>query len=248
MVPTPRPAAPPPEIAEVRSKRTTARPRPRPRAALTFRRWLAGLRPGRLLSRLGKKTRFRVYLALGVLAVLSPIWLLNLAVAFFGSSVVFPLSPYFLRQKLSALGSYALHRPFCAVFGHPDLAPLASAAEVRYRLPRGLLAAVIQVESGGRPHRISSAGAMGPAQLMPDTARILHVGDPFDSAANVDGAARLLAAHLAQFHSVRLAVAAYHAGPAAVVTGVPQNGITPEYVARVMRAYALTRPRRAARV
>jgi soluble lytic murein transglycosylase-like protein len=87
---------------------------------------------------------------------------------------------------------------------------------------------------------------MGLAQLMPETARRLGVGDPFDTAENVDGAARLLAEHIARFHSLRLAIAAYHAGPAAVSHGVPQNGITPVYVARVLAAYASLRPRRPA--
>src|SRR5205814_4879282 len=148
------------------------------------------------------------------------------------------------REKLSALGHYAIHRPRCLIHEHPDVGPLVAHAEIRHHLPRGLLAAIVQVESAGRPHRISAAGAMGLAQLMPDTARRLGVSDPFDSAANVDGSARLMAQHLAHFHNLRYAIAAYHAGPAAVRNGVPQNGITPEYVSRVMRAYAAVSPHR----
>ena len=44
----------------------------------------------------------------------------------------------------------------------PRCGPAHRGASARQRLPRGLLAAVVQVESRGRPHRISSAGAMGP--------------------------------------------------------------------------------------
>jgi hypothetical protein len=201
-------------------------------------------RPRGLLAALGRTGRRRLLILKWAVLLTAPVWLLNVAVAFFGQSVVFPLSPFFLREKLSALRSYAIHRPLCWLGEHPDVGPLISGAEVRYRLPRGLLTAIIQVESGGRPHRISSAGAMGIAQLMPDTARRLGVTDPFDSVANVDGAARLMAQHLAHFHNLRFAIAAYHAGPAAVRYGVPRNGITPEYVARVMRAYAATSPRR----
>jgi soluble lytic murein transglycosylase-like protein len=179
-----------------------------------------------------------------MLVLSAPVWLINVAVAFFGKTVVFPLSPFFLREKVAALGKYSLHRSVCWLGEHPDPGPLAARAEVRYRLPRGLLAGIIQVESGGKPHRISSAGAMGLGQLMPDTARRLGVGDPFDTVTNVDGAARLMAQHLAQFHNIRLAIAAYHAGPSAVRHGVPQNGMTPDYVARVMRAYAANSPRR----
>jgi soluble lytic murein transglycosylase-like protein len=199
----------------------------------------------RLMQRLSKKARLRVHLAAAALLLTAPVWMINVAVSFFGNSAVFPLSPYFLREKLSALGSYATHRPFCLITGHPETAPLVARAEARHHLPRGLLAAVIQVESAGRPHRISGAGAMGPGQLMPSTARSLGVGDPFDSADNIDGAARLLARHLAHFRKVRLAVAAYNAGPGAVNGGVPNNGETPQYVARVMRVYESLRPRRA---
>jgi soluble lytic murein transglycosylase-like protein len=173
------------------------------------------------------------------IALCAPIVLINLSVSFFGSSVVFPLSPFFLGEKVSALGAYAAHRPSDIVSDHPDVPALVNSAEVRYRIPRGLLAAIIQVESAGKPHRISSAGAMGLGQLMPSTARRLGVTDPFDSAANIDGAARLMAENLARFHrDPRLAVAAYNAGAGAVNGGrIPQNGQTPAYVARVMHIY-----------
>ena len=76
---------------------------------------------------------------------------------------------------------------------------------------------------------------------MPGTARQLGVSDPFDSEENIDGAARLLGSHLARFRSVRLAVAAYNAGPGAVRGRVPDNGQTPVYVERVMAAHAANR-------
>ncbi len=193
--------------------------------------------------RLQVRTRRRLLVATAIAMALAPLWLLNATVAFVGHTVIFPLSPFFLREKVSALVAYAGHRPFCLFRGHPEMAPLIARAGERQRLPRGLLAAVVQVESGGRPHRISRAGAMGPGQLMPATARGLGVDDPFDSAENVDGAARLLARHLARFRSVRLALAAYNAGPGSVRgRRVPDNGETVQYVSKVMRAYAGLRP------
>jgi transglycosylase-like protein with SLT domain len=234
----------PPDRGADSGKRRRAPRRSRPATPDAVKRLLARLRPGRLLGVLGKTNRRRLRVLKWGFVLASPLWLINLAVMFFGHSVVFPLSPFFLREKLSALKSYAIHRPLCWLGEHPDVGPLVSRAETRYRIPRGLLTAIIQVESGGHPHRISAAGAMGIAQLMPDTARRLGVTDPFDSAANVDGSARLMAQHLAHFHNLRYAIAAYHAGPAAVRNGVPQNGITPEYVARVMRAYAAVSPHR----
>lgn len=176
---------------------------------------------------------------------ISPLVLINTAVMVFGSSAVFPLSPFSLREKLSALGHYARHRPGCLFKGHPDVAPLIAHAEARHRLPTGLLASVVEVESNARVHRISPAGAMGLGQISPATARTLGLTDPFDPADNLDASARYLATQLADFHDLRLALAAYNAGPGSVVNrAIPQNGETPAYVDKVLRAYA---PRRAAR-
>lgn len=176
-----------------------------------------------------------------MLLLLAPLCLLNLSVAFFGNSLVFPLSPFFLRNKVAALGRYALHRPLCLFRGHASVDDVVARAEVKHHLPRGLLPAMIQVESNGRVHRISSAGAMGPGQLTPSTAKLLGVSDPFDPVESIDGSSRYLAAQLATFHDVRLAVAAYNAGPGAIVNRtVPQNGETEFYVRKVMSAYNAT--------
>lgn len=174
--------------------------------------------------------------------MLAPLVALNLAVAFFGNSLVFPLSPFFLGNKLRALGRYALHRPVCLFTGHPSVEDAVARSEGKHRLPRGLLAAIVEVESHGRIHRISSAGAMGPGQLVPGTARLLGVSDPFDPVTSLDASGRYLATQLASFRDIRLAVAAYNAGPGAIVNGrVPQNGETEFYVRKVMNAYASTR-------
>jgi soluble lytic murein transglycosylase-like protein len=173
-----------------------------------------------------------------VTLVCAPLALLNTAVAFFGSSVVFPLSPYFVKEKVHALRTYAAHRPWCLLTGHDELGPLADQAERRHGLPKGLMRAIVQVESGGRPHRISFAGAMGPAQLMPGTAKLLGVKDPFDPEEAVDAGARYLAQQLQRMGGrVDLAVAAYNAGPGAVQGRVPRNGETELYVAKVLRRF-----------
>jgi soluble lytic murein transglycosylase-like protein len=68
------------------------------------------------------------------------------------------------------------------------------------------------------------------------------VNDPFDPEESLDGAARYLRAQLESFHRVRLAAAAYNAGPGAIVGhAVPQNGQTEIYVDRVMRALTVER-------
>ncbi len=180
--------------------------------------------------------------ARGALCALVPVVLLNLGVAWLGDTRVFPLSLSYLQDKARALGTYARHRPACLLSGHPPLEPLITAAERRHRLPPGLLQALIRVESEARVHRISPTGAMGPGQLMPGTARMLRVEDPFDPAPAIDGSARYLAEQLARFDDVKLAVAAYNAGPGAVRGRVPRNGETEFYVERVLATYARTRP------
>jgi hypothetical protein len=205
-------------------------------------RWIGRAWLG-LWRRLGARPRFWIKVLVSVALLSSPIWTLNLAIAFLGRTAVFPLSPFFLREKLSALGAYSRHWVTCSPATHDDIDQLVKRAETRHHLPRALLAAVVHVESSGYSHRISGAGAMGPGQLMPETAKLLGVSDPFDTAQNVDGAARLLAGHLARFHKIRLAIAAYHAGPGAVHGHVPNNGMTPGYVSKVMETYLRLRPR-----
>jgi soluble lytic murein transglycosylase-like protein len=173
-----------------------------------------------------------------VVLVCAPLLALNTAVAFFGNSVVFPLSPFFVQEKWQALKTYARHRPLCLLVGHGELSTLAAAAERKHGLPAGLMRAVVTVESGNRAHRISFAGAMGPAQLMPGTAAMLGVDDPFDPEQAIDAGARYLAQQLKRTGRVDLAVAAYNAGPGAVNGRVPKNGETELYVAKVMKQLA----------
>src|SRR5262249_55453810 len=72
---------------------------------------------------------------------------------------------------------------------YDDLIRLAAA---RYGLPVQLLESVIRVESNFVPRAVSSKGARGLMQLMPETARLLGVADVFDVAQNIDGGARHL--------------------------------------------------------
>ena len=169
--------------------------------------------------------------------------LFNGAVAFFGDTTVSPLSLSFLTQKGQALAAYARHRPQCLLDGHPEIEPLLRDTGRRHRLPPGLLEAVVEVESNTQAHRISPAGAMGPGQLMPSTASLMRVEDPFDPALALDGSARYLAEQLTRYRgNVTLAVAAYNAGPGNVRGRVPRNGETEFYVNKVLAAYARHRP------
>jgi hypothetical protein len=92
-----------------------------------------------------------------------------------------------------------------------------AAAERRFNLPSGVLAAVAQAESGGRVDAVSPAGAEGLMQLMPGTAAGLGVTDPFDPRQAIDGAAQYLSSNLSEFGgSLTKALVAYNAGPGAV--------------------------------
>jgi hypothetical protein len=101
-----------------------------------------------------------------------------------------------------------------------------------------LLRAVAWAESRGRQQAVSAKGALGIMQLMPGTAEQLGV-NPFDPDANVHGGARYLAQQLARFRSLPLALAAYNAGPGAVLRwgGIPPYAETQSYVAQIMSRY-----------
>lgn len=130
---------------------------------------------------------------------------------------------------------------FARPAGREKFLTFVRAAELRHALPEGLLDALVAVESAYRPDIVSRAGAMGLAQLMPATARSLGVFDPFDPRANVDGGARFLRAMLDRFGSVALALAAYNAGPRAVIRagGIPGNAETPGYVQKVLALWRM---------
>jgi len=121
--------------------------------------------------------------------------------------------------------------------------PHVYAAEAQYRLPTGLLDALIWTESRYNTFAISGAGAAGLGQLMPTTARELGVANRFDPRANLWAAARYLRQMLDNFGSVYLALAAYNAGPRAVerAGGIPLNGETPSYVRNVLARWKIVK-------
>ncbi len=104
-----------------------------------------------------------------------------------------------------------------------------------------LVRAVIRNESNFDSRATSRVGAMGLMQLMPQTALEVGTCQPYDATENVVGGARYLRALLDRFHgNVRLAVAAYNAGPGAVERyhDIPPYRETQAYVRRVLGTYA----------
>ena len=110
------------------------------------------------------------------------------------------------------------------------------AAAAQHGVSVDLVRAVIQAESDYDNLAVSSKGAQGLMQLMPDTARRMGVSNAVDPRQNIFGGVRYLRLLLDMFRGdVRLATAAYNAGPNAVVRygGVPPYRETRGYVQKI---------------
>jgi soluble lytic murein transglycosylase-like protein len=113
--------------------------------------------------------------------------------------------------------------------------PMAEKAAAKFGVPKELFARLIQMESNWNPKALSPAGAIGLAQLLPQTAAKLGV-DPFDPQANLEGGALYLKQQFTRFRSWKLAIAAYNAGPEAVAqyNDVPPFSETQAYVLTIL--------------
>lgn len=111
-------------------------------------------------------------------------------------------------------------------------------------LPPELVRSLAWAESAFNPQAVSSKGAIGIMQLMPETAATLSV-NPHDPEQNVAGGVRYLRELLERYDGdVQKALAAYNAGPGAVekYQGIPPYRETVHYVDRVIRRYLKERP------
>jgi soluble lytic murein transglycosylase-like protein len=125
---------------------------------------------------------------------------------------------------------------------------LVAAIGHRYRIDPHLLASMVTAESAGNPRAVSNKGALGLMQVMPGTARSLGVRDPRALLNDRGLALSTGAAYLKQLqrqfgNNVPLVVAAYNAGPGAVVKykGIPRYRETQGYVGKVMSRYVASR-------
>lgn len=102
-----------------------------------------------------------------------------------------------------------------------------------------LLRAVVEVESSYDPYAISPAGAMGLMQILPETANIIGLKDPFDARENLYKGALYLKELLRNYGKISVALSAYHAGEKNVrkYNGMPPIDETMQYVKKVLKKY-----------
>ena len=140
-----------------------------------------------------------------------------------------------------------IHQEICYFNGNEQESSwIASAilyASGEYQVDPILITAVMEAESGFDFKSTSSVGAIGLMQLMPETASAIGV-NPYNPLENILGGAIYLRNQLERFadygkYAVTDAVAAYNAGPQAVINagGVPNYSETRQYVVNVANNY-----------
>lgn len=159
------------------------------------------------------------------------------------ATAMVPGNPAAVRAYARVLRKINPHLP---AWQSSNLAKHVLQNSVRWRVDANILVALVSVESAWRTHARSYAGAIGLGQLMPGTARTLHV-NPRDPYQNLQGSAHYLGRLLAKYqnspHRYSLAFAAYNAGPKAVSDfgGIPPYYETQHYVVKVMTAWKRVR-------
>jgi soluble lytic murein transglycosylase-like protein len=115
----------------------------------------------------------------------------------------------------------------------------------RNNLPPELVAAMVHTESDFRPGLVSNKSAQGLMQIVPETARVLGIADPFDPEENIAAGTRYFRQLLNRFEDQRIALAAYNAGPTNVERfgGVPPFPETQQYIEKVSRRHNRYRER-----
>ncbi len=104
-----------------------------------------------------------------------------------------------------------------------------------------LVKAVVMAESNFNPYAVSPKGAQGLMQLMPDTAKLMKVTDPFDPDDNIRGGTKYLKFLEETFQgNLELMLAAYNAGPSRVIENkmnIPPIEETRTFIKKVKQFY-----------
>jgi membrane-bound lytic murein transglycosylase MltF len=148
-----------------------------------------------------------------------------------------------IRKQLGSTGFFSAGffdtTPFvdCPPLSTSEVDPLIASAASTHKVDPAVLRAVIRQESGYRPCAVSVKGAAGLMQLMPATAERFAVKDTFDPKQNVEGGARYLKELLDRFKGdLKLALAAYNAGPEKIDGKVPDFPETQGYVNQILKS------------
>lgn len=121
-----------------------------------------------------------------------------------------------------------------------DITGMIAQSAYKYGVDPKLVDAVARTESNYMPNAVSSAGAVGVMQLMPETASSLGVTNIYDPHDNIEGGTKYIKQLLTTFDGdVSKTVAAYNAGPQAVkqYNGIPPYDETKNYVRKVLDLY-----------
>jgi len=151
------------------------------------------------------------------------------------------ISQYFVHESSKSANARIMNANSHGHQATPDEVDAAIVmAAARHNVDPNLVRAVVKVESNFNSNAISHKGAMGLMQLMPSTAKMLKVKNPFDAEQNVDAGVRHLKSLLESYGGdVNLTLAAYNAGEGAVArsAGVPRYAETQDYVRRITNLY-----------
>ncbi len=127
-----------------------------------------------------------------------------------------------------------------AVFRKSDFDGLIRRIALSEGVDPQLIRGIVQVESQFNPRARSSKGAMGLMQLMPETANLMGIRDPWDPQENITAGTRYFSSLMKRYRGdVAKALAAYNAGPTAVdsYNGIPPYQETREYVKNVLAIF-----------
>lgn len=114
---------------------------------------------------------------------------------------------------------------------------LVSEYSKKFRVNSNLILAIIHTESNFNRLAVSPKGAQGLMQIMPETFRELNGTDPFDLSENIRCGIRYFCRQLSAFKNIRLALAAYNAGPNAVKNGIPKIRETRNYIEKILACH-----------
>lgn len=132
-------------------------------------------------------------------------------------------------------------KPSVAGSDTSEISRIIHVAARKYDVDPKLAIAVAKTESNMTADAVSSTGAIGVMQLMPETARAMGVRNIYDPRENIDGGVKYLKQMLTTFNGdIEKSVAAYNAGPTAVTkyNGVPPYSETQAYVGKVLALYS----------